>query len=58
VSNLEVYAENHLLTVVQAHVYMFGTPARLTTYSLSAGASWVHADIPAILIVPICPHIL
>lgn len=58
VSNLELYGDNDLLTVVQADGVIFSTPTGSTAYSLSAGGSLVHPDIPAILLTPICPHTL
>lgn len=58
VSNLELYGENELLTIVQADGCIFSTPTGSTAYSLSAGGSLVHPDIPAILLTPICPHTL
>ena len=58
VSNLELYGDNNLLTVVQADGCIFSTPTGSTAYSLSAGGSLVHPDIPAILLTPICPHTL
>ncbi|ATY59538.1 NAD+ kinase [Cordyceps militaris] len=58
VSNLELYGDGHLLTVVQADGCIFSTPTGSTAYSLSAGGSLVHPDIPAILLTPICPHTL
>ena len=58
VSNLELYGDNSLLTVVQADGCIFSTPTGSTAYSLSAGGSLVHPDIPAILLTPICPHTL
>lgn len=58
VSSLEVYGDNNLLTVVQADGIIFSTPTGSTAYSLSAGGSLVHPDIPAILLTPICPHTL
>ncbi|KAH8626492.1 NAD(+) kinase [Alternaria alternata] len=58
VSNLELYGDNNLLTVVQADGVIFSTPTGSTAYSLSAGGSLVHPDIPAILLTPICPHTL
>ncbi|OJJ42863.1 hypothetical protein ASPZODRAFT_20142 [Penicilliopsis zonata CBS 506.65] len=58
VSNLELYADNELLTVVQADGCIFSTPTGSTAYSLSAGGSLIHPSIPGILLTPICPHTL
>lgn len=58
VSNLELYGEEELLTVIQADGCIFATPTGSTAYSLSAGGSLVHPDIPGILLTPICPHSL
>ncbi|TVY93764.1 NAD(+) kinase [Lachnellula willkommii] len=58
VSNLELYGDNELLTIVQADGCIFSTPTGSTAYSLSAGGSLVHPDIPAILLTPVCPHTL
>ncbi|KAK9468124.1 ATP-NAD kinase-like domain-containing protein [Lipomyces arxii] len=58
ISMLELYGDNHLLTVVQADGLILSTPTGSTAYSLSAGGSLVHPDIPAISVTPICPHTL
>ncbi|KAL2793877.1 ATP-NAD kinase-like domain-containing protein [Aspergillus keveii] len=58
VSNLELYADDDLLTVVQADGCIFSTPTGSTAYSLSAGGSLIHPSIPGILLTPICPHTL
>ncbi|KAF2748721.1 ATP-NAD kinase [Sporormia fimetaria CBS 119925] len=58
VSNLELYGDDNLITVVQADGCIFSTPTGSTAYSLSAGGALVHPDIPAILLTPICPHTL
>lgn len=58
VSNLELYGDNEPLTIVQADGCIFSTPTGSTAYSLSAGGSLVHPDIPGILLTPICPHTL
>lgn len=58
VSNLELFGDDELLTVVQADGCIFSTPTGSTAYSLSAGGSLIHPTIPAILLTPICPHTL
>uniref|UniRef100_A0A8H7XL30 ATP-NAD kinase n=1 Tax=Psilocybe cubensis TaxID=181762 RepID=A0A8H7XL30_PSICU len=58
VSQLELFCDNHHMTTVQADGLTIATPTGSTAYSLSAGGSLVHPEIPAILITPICPHTL
>ncbi|KAH9828827.1 ATP-NAD kinase [Rhodofomes roseus] len=58
VSLLELFGDEHHLTTVQADGLTISTPTGSTAYSLSAGGSLVHPEIPSILITPICPHTL
>ncbi|OSX66765.1 hypothetical protein POSPLADRAFT_1166711 [Postia placenta MAD-698-R-SB12] len=58
VSQLELFGDEHHLTTVQADGLCVSTPTGSTAYSLSAGGSLVHPEIPSILITPICPHTL
>lgn len=58
ISMLELYGDDNLLTIVQADGLILSTPTGSTAYSLSAGGSLVHPEIPAICVTPICPHTL
>ncbi|KAL9100630.1 MAG: hypothetical protein Q9163_004016 [Psora crenata] len=58
VSNLELYGDTHLLTIIQADGIIISTPTGSTAYSLSAGGPLTHPCIPGILLTPICPHTL
>ena len=57
-ANLECFCDDVHLTTVQADGVIFSTPSGSTAYSMSAGGSVVHPAVPAILVTPICPHVL
>ena len=58
VSNLEVYGDDELMTVVQADGCIISTPTGSTAYALSAGGPLTHPSIPGMVLAPICPHTL
>ncbi|KAJ2524716.1 hypothetical protein GGI11_000610 [Coemansia sp. RSA 2049] len=57
-SQLELYGDGNHLTTVEADGLCLATPTGSTAYSLAAGGSLVHPEIPAILVTPICAHTL
>ncbi|PRT53927.1 ATP-NADH kinase YEF1 [Wickerhamiella sorbophila] len=54
----ELYGNHEFLTSIQADGVVISTPTGSTAYSMSAGGSLVHPDVPAILVTPVCPHSL
>ncbi|GMH36488.1 hypothetical protein BSKO_04356 [Bryopsis sp. KO-2023] len=57
-TNIECYERGRLITRVQADGVILATPTGSTAYSVAAGGSMVHPNVPAILMTPICPHSL
>lgn len=57
-TSIDLFSDTELITNVEADGCVISTPSGSTAYSLSAGGSLVHPDIPGILISPICPHSL
>lgn len=55
---LECYCDNSFVTCVQGDGLILSTTSGSTAYSLAAGGSMVHPQVPAILFTPICPHSL
>ncbi|XP_054799362.1 NAD(H) kinase 1-like [Prosopis cineraria] len=57
-TNLECYCDNSFVTCVQGDGLIISTTSGSTAYSLAAGGSMVHPQVPGILFTPICPHSL
>ncbi|XP_073014415.1 putative NAD kinase 3 [Typha latifolia] len=55
---LECYCDSSFVTCVQGDGLILSTTSGSTAYSLAAGGSMVHPQVPAILFTPICPHSL
>ncbi|KAG8370986.1 hypothetical protein BUALT_Bualt13G0040200 [Buddleja alternifolia] len=57
-TNLECYCDNSFVTCVQGDGLILSTTSGSTAYSLAAGGSMVHPQVPGVLFTPICPHSL
>nr|XP_010938543.1 probable NAD kinase 1 [Elaeis guineensis] len=55
---LECYCDSSFVTLVQGDGLILSTTSGSTAYSLAAGGSMVHPQVPGILFTPICPHSL
>ncbi|PUZ66185.1 hypothetical protein GQ55_3G286700 [Panicum hallii var. hallii] len=55
---LECYCDGSFVTCVQGDGLIISTTSGSTAYSLAAGGSMVHPQVPGILFTPICPHSL
>ncbi|XP_004347505.2 poly(p)/ATP nad kinase [Capsaspora owczarzaki ATCC 30864] len=56
--DLQVFCDGKHITSVQGDGLIVATPTGSTAYSVSAGGSMVHPNVPAMLLTPICPHTL
>mmetsp|Transcript_15913 Transcript_15913/g.28545 ORF Transcript_15913/g.28545 Transcript_15913/m.28545 type:complete len:556 (+) Transcript_15913:32-1699(+) len=57
-TNLDCYCDGVFTTKCQGDGLIVATPSGSTAYSLSAGGSMVHPQVPGILFTPVCPHSL
>ena len=54
--NLELYAEESLVTTYRSDGLIISTPTGSTAYAMSAGGSIADPKVECVLVTPICPH--
>jgi NAD+ kinase len=58
IADIEAFVGGAYLSTFRADGVIVATPTGSSAYSLAAGGPLMHPSVPAVLIVPICPHTL
>ncbi|HOS96554.1 MAG TPA: NAD(+)/NADH kinase [Deltaproteobacteria bacterium] len=56
--DIEVWTDNAFITAYRADGLIVSTPTGSTAYNLAAGGPIVHPHVGALILNPICPHVL